>query len=246
MARYPGAVWLPIERNHGGRRTRTRAVVLHVDAGAAKSLRGWFNNPAALASSHFYVTFDGRVEQYLDTDAVAWTQRDGNSSCVGIETQGKGDGEWTPAQLAALAPLLVWLCDLYGLPRADMGNSLPSSRGIGLHRYGIDPWRARGCETWGPRGKACPGEQRVAQLPALIRAIQPAPAPTITPTQEDDPMIIYRAAGERTKYGVLAHNGGFVELQSKAEYDNLRKAGAREVWVEKYTLKNLIADARSH
>ncbi len=241
MARYPGAAWLPIERNHGARRTRTRAVVLHVDAGAATSLRGWFNNPAALASSHFYVTFDGRVEQYLDTDVVAWTQRDGNASCVGIETQGKGDGTWTRAQLDALAGLLTWLCDLYGLPRADMRNSLPSSRGIGLHRYGIDPWRVRDGETWGPRGKACPGDQRVAQFAALIASIQPSP-----PTQEEPVPIIYRAADERTKFGVLAHNGGFVELSTKAEHDNLVKAGAREVWVEKYTLRNLIADARSH
>lgn len=205
MARYPGAVWRPIDRNHGGRRARTRAVVLHVDAGGAESLYGWFNNPAALASSHFYVRYDGVVEQYLDTDTVAWTQRDGNASCVGIETQGRGDGEWTEAQLAALAPLLVWLCDLYDLPRVDMRTSLPGSRGIGLHRYGCSPWRVAGGETWGPAGKVCPGDRRVAQFPHLIDRINqeddmPTPAEIANAVLNTPD----RALGGRTVHQVLA------------------------------------------
>lgn len=64
------------------------------------------------------------------------------------------------------------------------------------------------------------------------------------PRKEDDAMI-YRATGERTAFGVYAHNGGWVELASRAEYDNLKAAGVPEVWVEPATLKNLIADARA-
>lgn len=248
MAIYPGAVYRPISRNFGGTRRSTRAIVLHVDAGGADSLFGWFNNPAAQASSQFYVKYDGTVEQYMDSDRVAWTQREGNATCVGIETQGKGDGAWTPAQMTAIENLVRWLCDLYGVPKVDMVDSRPSSRGIGMHRYGNDPWRVAGGQIWGPRGKPCPGEKRVAQFPELVSRVRNGAAVPAASDEVDleDLMVIYRAAGERTKYGVLAHNGGFVELSTKAEYDNLKKAGAREIWVETYTLKNLIADVRAH
>lgn len=57
--------------------------------------------------------------------------------------------------------------------------------------------------------------------------------------------IIYRAGGERTPYGILGANGGWVELQTKAEYDNLKRAGVPEIWVERVTLNSLIADARA-
>lgn len=171
MASYPHAVQKRIVRNFGGRRPSTRAVVLHVDAGGAASLQGWFNNPSAQASSHFYVKYDGTVEQYLDTDVIAWTQRDGNASCIGIETQGKGEGEWTAAQAAAIVNLVRWLCDLYGLPKVDMASSKSGARGIGMHRYGIDPWRVAGGQVWGPRGKVCPGNDRVRQFPAAVASV---------------------------------------------------------------------------
>ena len=186
MATYPHAVQKRISRNHGGVRKSTRAVVLHVDAGGAQSLFGWFNNPKSSASSHFYVRYDGVVEQYLDTALTAWTQRDGNGSCIGIETQGKGDGEWTPAQAASLAALVRWLCDTHGIEKVDMVTSRRAARGIGMHRYGIDPWRASGGEVWGGRGKICPGPDRVRQFPGVVHSVAtgsgvpatpPAPAP---------------------------------------------------------------------
>lgn len=190
---YPHAVRKPIVRNFGGKRRSTRAAIAHVDAGGAASLQGWFNNPASGASSHFYVKYDGTVEQYVDADLIAWTQRAANATAIGIETQGLGSGTWTPAQAAALAALIRWLCDHYGIPKVDMGSSRPGARGIGMHRYGIDPYRASGGEIWGPRGKACPGNDRVAQFPQVVAAvagggigggvIAPAPAPGLTEAQ---------------------------------------------------------------
>lgn len=172
---YPHAVRRPIPRHFGGKRRRTRGAVLHVDAGGASSLFGWFSNPASGASSHFHVKYDGIVEQYVDADLIAWTQRAGNTTCIGIETQGKGDGEWTLAQLAAIVALLRWLSEVYKIPLTDMLTSRPGSTGIGMHRYGIDPYRAAGGEIWGPRGKACPGNDRVRQFPALVASLGGAP-----------------------------------------------------------------------
>lgn len=178
---YPGAVQRIISRNHGGRRALTEAVVLHVDAGGANTLFGWFSNPASSASSHFYVKYDGTIEQYLDADLIAWTQRAGNTRCIGIETQGVGSGSWTEAQLASLTALVGWLCDRYSLPKASMGNSRKGSRGIGIHRFGIDPWRVNGGEVWGGRGKACPGDARVGQFPGLVARIAGGAAPVSSP-----------------------------------------------------------------
>lgn len=244
MARYDQARWRPISVNYGAERTRTRAVVLHVDAGGASSLYGWFNNPAALASSHFYVTYGGTVEQYLDTSLTAWTQRTGNASCIGIETQGKGDGSWTAAQLTSLARLVRWLCQYYSLPVTDMRTSRPDATGVGMHRYGIDPWRVSDGEVWGGNGKVCPGELRVAQFAGLLQRARALPPPRRDWSPDEMP-IIYRAAGERTPYGIFGHNGGWVELQTKSEYDNLRNAGVPVVWVERRTLDNLVVDGRS-
>ncbi|QDW64162.1 N-acetylmuramoyl-L-alanine amidase [Oerskovia sp. KBS0722] len=244
MALYPWARWMPISTNIGGPRAWTRAVVLHVDAGGANSLYGWFSNPSALASSHFYVKYDGSVEQYVDTDTVAWTQRTGNSSCIGIETQGVGSGAWTGNQVQAIASLVAWLCWQYHLPIVDMRSSHPDARGVGLHRYGIDPWRVSGGETWGSNGKVCPGELRVGQFPQVLERARAITKPR-RKREVDDMAIIYRAGGERTPYGIFGTNGGWVELRTKEEYDNLKRAGVPEVWVERVTLNNLIADARS-
>lgn len=209
---YPHAVRKPIVRNHGGTRRSTRGVVNHVDAGGADSLQGWFNNPAASASSHFYVKYNGVVEQYLDADLIAWCQRDGNTTCVSIETQGKGDGAWTPAQFDALVALNRWLCERYGLPKQSMGNSRPSSRGMGIHRFGISPWRVSGGEVWGPTGKACPGDQRVDQFPALVAAVRGNSAPTSKPAAPKAPAIneedeMYVVLNKSNNMAVLVSGG---------------------------------------
>jgi hypothetical protein len=64
------------------------------------------------------------------------------------------------------------------------------------------------------------------------------------PIMEDEMATIYHAAGERTPYGILAENGGWVELTTEAELESLKDAGVPEVQVERLTLDNLIADAR--
>lgn len=215
---YPHAVRKPIVRNFGGRRASTRAIVNHVDAGAAASLQGWFNNPSAGASSHFYVKYDGTVEQYLDADLVAWTQRDGNATCVGIETQGKGDGNWTPAQLASLAALNRWLCEHYGIPKQDMRTSSRSARGIGYHGYGIDPWRVSGGEVWGGRGKACPGEERKAQFPGLVATVASGAAVVDRP-------VTPPSGGETEAQTIARLNAGFSVAYIAAIQGKLNRLG---------------------
>lgn len=183
MARYPGAVWRPTRKTGDyGRMRRHDGAVLHVSASAtARSLWGWWQNPGSRDDgSHFHVAYDGTVEQYEDTDYIAWTSRVGSLRTIGIETQGGASGKWTTAQVAAIVKLLIWICETHGIPKRDMLNSRPSSRGIGTHRYGIWPWRVSGGEVWSGPGKVCPGNGRQKQLPAIVRAVAGGDVPGVT------------------------------------------------------------------
>ena len=185
MRKYSKAKWLPISRNFTNRkRTRTRGIVLHTDAGNNASLRGWFNNPSARASSHFHVAKNGTVEQYVDADLIAWTTGEGNPTTVGVETQGYGTEEWTDAQVEELAALCRWAARTYGFPLRRMKSSKPGARGVGTHRLGVNGnfpntgiQRGReqrgGGELWSSaRGKTCPGDKRQAQFPGIVRLAQ--------------------------------------------------------------------------
>ena len=175
MARYPGAEWRPTRKTGKyGRMPRHDAAQLHVSASAsATSLWGWWQNPDSGGDHcHFHIDYDGRVEQYEDTDFIAYASRQqGSLRCVSIETQGGASGKWTAAQVVAIVRLLAWICATHDIPVRDMQNSLPSSRGIGTHRYGIDPWRVPGGEVWSGPGKVCPGDERQAQLPMIIEKV---------------------------------------------------------------------------
>jgi len=166
----PGALWRPIPRNYTNRKRKsTRALVLHIAVSEAASLRGWFTNPDARASSHLYVRRDGTIEQYVDLDKISWANGDGNSTTITVETQGMGSGSWTKAQLVALAKIAAFVNERYGVPLVAMKDSKPSSRGIGFHRLGVNPWRVSGGESWSKAyGKICPGPDRIAQVPEVV------------------------------------------------------------------------------
>lgn len=185
MAWYPKAQKLPILRNYTKRkRSRTRGIVLHVDGGNAESLYSFFNTPGRNASSHFYVKANGFVEQYIDTDFIAYTSGDANNSTIGIETQGKGVGSWTTKQRKAIVELLAWLSTEHSVPVVPMHNSKTNSVGIATHRVGVNGnfpltgvQRGRlqrgGGELWSSsRGKICPGYDRQKQWPGIVKAVE--------------------------------------------------------------------------
>lgn len=229
MTRMPGALWLPISRNYTNRRrARTNACILHVDAGDAHSLRGWFNNPAARASSHLHVRKDGVIEQYIDLDLISWASRQGDQRAVTVETQGRDGEPWTSAQLASLARILAFVNSHYGVPLTMMTNSRTATAGVGWHRLGIDgnfgglPYpanlhRVSGGESWsGARGKTCPGTDRIMQIPNLIKTAAGTPPQHIpqkgqqtimtTPDQFWDYNLRSRITGDNIKAGNMLRN----------------------------------------
>lgn len=182
MPWMPGATRRPLTINFTNRkRTSTNALILHVDAGNASSLFGWFSNPAARASSHFFVTKAGGIEQYIDTDLISWCNRDGDKRAVTVETQGRDGEPWTEQQLAALAKIAVWVHLTHEVPVRLMENSKTTTAGIGWHRLGINGRfpalpsilagreQRGGGELWSrSTGKTCPGSKRIEQMPRLL------------------------------------------------------------------------------
>jgi hypothetical protein len=177
MAIMPGVAWRPVPVSGSRpRRARGRGVCLHVAVSEAASLFPYFST--ASVDSHFYVTRSGSIEQYVDTDLVAYAQLDGNATLISVETQGGVTSPetepWTAQQIDALARICGCAHDVDGVPLQLMRDSRATSRGVGYHRLGVDPWRVPDGERWSTvYGKTCPGSAKVAQIPQILtRATQ--------------------------------------------------------------------------
>ena len=189
---YPGAVRKPLTRNFtNATRKRTDGVVLHVAASEAASLHGWFSNPRARASSHFYVRRDGTIEQYIPINLISWAGVDSDNRAISIETQGMGHGTWTPEQVAAIQRIITYCQGVYpSIPSRVMASSKSSEAGIGYHALGVpgSSWQKlrrvsqTGGELWsGAVGKVCPGPDRVKQIPALVAGLGSTAVPSAPP-----------------------------------------------------------------
>lgn len=145
------------------RRIAPIGAVLHVAESLADSLYPYFNGPSNGVESHFYVRFDGTVEQYRDTGYEADANLEANSfleggtvyGFVSIETQGRGSGEWTPAQLESIKRLLLWLRATHGVPLVVCPG--PREPGVGYHIMFGSPG------PWTTKVKTCPGPDRIKQ-----------------------------------------------------------------------------------
>lgn len=192
MARMPGAHWLG-EHSPCTLMTRHDIVCVHTIVGYA---------PAQAA--HFSTHADGRIDQTRDTAYRSAANLEGNHRVIAIENEDHGAayGNWsgnavpplTDAQVDAIAEILAWAHTEHGVPLQLCPDSRPGSRGLAYHRQGIDghwssfrfPGRVPGGETWTlSPGKVCPGDNRIAQLPEILRRAKvivegkkPAPKPT--------------------------------------------------------------------
>lgn len=185
MALYPRAHKRLISRyapggSVGGAMSSPRRLVLHTAVSDRDSLFDLFNTPGN-AVAHFYIDRAGNVEQYVDTARRASAVLDGNHDCITVETwDGARVIPWTDAQLTALKQLAVWVHKTHGIPLQPLSSSRPGTRGIGVHRQGIDgnfsgkgmhAGRVVGGEKWSLSfGKMCPLDVRITQT---VRAVIP-------------------------------------------------------------------------
>lgn len=62
-------------QNHGSRQgVKPFVIVDHISAGSMTSMLNTFENPANQASSHFAISREGNIVQYVNLDRAAWTQ----------------------------------------------------------------------------------------------------------------------------------------------------------------------------
>lgn len=177
MAIYPKAVWRPLPENATQAKIKPRIAILHtaVDGPNTKTLYEFFRYSSG-AESHFYVTKDGVVEQYMDTNVKANANKSADDYAISIETWdgGRHDLRWNAAQQKSIIELLDWACTTHNIPRRQCES--PTGSGIGWHsmwndKNGRTPWSLYA-------GKTCPGTGRVPQIkdtiiPALQGKVEP-------------------------------------------------------------------------
>lgn len=188
MALYPGAKVRLLDRKFAGYNALNifNRVNLHVAVSMATSLFGFFNRPAR-PSCHVYILKNGGVEQSVDSDRQAEADLEGNDATLSVETQGglfKPNSEpWTDAQLEAIARFVAWAHVTHGiaLKLATDSKIGPSSHGLSWHRLGVDGnfpslpdiragrlQRGGGMHYSKSRGKACPGDAKIRQIPGIL------------------------------------------------------------------------------
>lgn len=187
MALYNEAKFRPVTRFKpgvaGSVATKMPApgrLILHTAVFDKTSMFSQFNVPKT-PTSHFYVAHDGSVEQYIDTVFRSSANLKGNHDCITVESQDMGGPfpiwdtkgsdvpAWTRKQVEALARLAAWVHMAHGMPLELLPSSKAGTRGVGWHRQGIDPTRVPGGELWSEsKGKVCPGDRRIAQIPGIV------------------------------------------------------------------------------
>lgn len=224
----PGAAWSPVDVGSRPARRKGRGAIAHVAVSESTKL-----TPGPVATRPADWTFylpkqpiDGqhRFWQMIDFDLECWSSMDGNATCPAWESQGgvhDPNGEpWTDNQLEAGAIIYAFGMETEGWPAQLMPDSRTSSRGLGWHRLGIDPWRVSGGEVWSSsRGKICPGDAKIAQMPAMLaRAVElvhgspsPAPQPAPAPVRSAPPRLAWPFGGQYVGdiKGPAASHGGY-------------------------------------
>ncbi|WP_097237085.1 peptidoglycan recognition protein family protein [Streptomyces sp. 1331.2] len=153
----PGAVWRPVRNYTPHGRTEQRGLVLHVQAGN-NSPYGWFDDEESEASSDFWVSKSGRIEQYVDTgNDRAWAQGAGNRAYASVETEGHPDEPLTPEQIEGVARIYAWGAGLWAWPLQVIDST--TERGLTFHGAGGAAWGGH---------PDCPGEIRKAQRGAIL------------------------------------------------------------------------------
>jgi hypothetical protein len=157
----PGAIVDYVRNRSTPVRDKTLGLILHVQAGTG-ALDGWFNNPAAQASSTWQARKTGEIRQFGDPDQdKMWAQAAGNTDYASVETEGQPSEPLTPEQIEAVAQIYAEGSKQEGWP-FQLAEK-PGDRGLG--------WHGMGGAAWGGH-TGCPGDIRKAQRAAILARAQ--------------------------------------------------------------------------
>lgn len=162
--KYPGATFVGANKqDYSANPISHKFVIIHVMQGSETGTCAWFNNPNAQVSAHFGVSKNGLVQQYVDTDEMAWAEGQWNGIGISIEHEGLSGQHLTKAQIKADKKLLRWLRKQYAL---DL-------------RMTFNPHDARGGVI--PHGKLpegslshpdCPGQPIIDDVHRLLNSLR--------------------------------------------------------------------------
>lgn len=163
MSRFDHATWRgPVPNMNAGQMLRSfQGLVLHIEQGTESGTDNWFHNPASAVSAHFGSPKLGPLDQWVDTDDLAWAQVAGNGRWISLENEGQPGDSLTADQLHNAAVLLAWLNLTEGISMA-LADS-PTDSGLGFHAMGGVPWGNH---------PQCPGQRIIDQRGDIIAAAQ--------------------------------------------------------------------------
>lgn len=170
MSRIPGSEWQPVNYRGLHARVPRKAMLLHTNGGGAE-LRGWWQQYADSGQhigAQYQVFNSGRIVCYVDPSLVVYHAYAASEWAIGVETEDDGNPgtPWSPAQVRSLAQIGRF----HGVPARMLVGSGPGD-GVGYHQQN---------PAWNQSGHGCPGPVRVAQIPAVLRAMTAsAPAPSV-------------------------------------------------------------------
>ena len=217
MTVCPFAVWRPITdppHNWGGPMSAHLGLILHVQEGNG-GLSGWFSNPTAGASSTWWVSKAGVLEQYLSADLCAWAQGDGNSSYNSVETEGYHSEPLTVDQEATLASLYAWGAEHYGWE--PFLAEAPGQPGFG--------WHGMGGQDWGGHYD-CPGDLRKPRRQPILNVAFGGNLGT--PGQEGGAVEIC-ATPSGKGYWICGSDGGVFSYGDAAYHGSIPEPGGADV-----------------
>jgi hypothetical protein len=192
VAIFPGAIEKLIPHGSEDPPIVPCGLVYHVRDGLGPSLVDLFSDGRGI-ESHFYIRFNGEIEQYRDTGIQADAQLDGNAFTRGgrvvgflsVETEGVGAGTWTDEQLATLKHLSRWVHEQFDIPLRVCPDW--NEPGYGYHTMFGAP------SHWTDVVKTCPGPDRIKQFKKVIVPWLEAGAP-----EEEPDMQLSDAIGKNT------------------------------------------------
>ena len=169
-----------------------RRMNVHVAVSEATSLYDMFSR-SKNACSHFYVNKKGELFQYIDTKYQSAADLHGGDSTISVETAGATNPKtintekFTDAQFNTLVRLWVWARDTHKIPNQVAKDTSTTERSCGLswHRLGIfgnfagrkglasislSSIKSGGIVYSKSRGKECPGDAKINQIPDIFAA----------------------------------------------------------------------------
>ena len=198
----PLATWRPVP-SHSGPMSAHLGLVVHVQVGSG-SCFAEFDIPANQASSTFWIGVDGRLEQYVDTEVMAWTEMAGNGLYDSVETEGQPANPLTARQADMLAALMAWGHHVLGWPLVLVDHG-----GTGVTTHAHYPSGAPD-PAWG--GHPCPGPVCAGQLPAIVAAAV-ALGPPILPLKEETMNAVFAPNGNLVIVGEATDNGDLMAFE---------------------------------